>query len=344
MIASYERNIQGKTVQLTLIEIDPNEVRLDSTNPRTSFSMRQLDELDRDDPACTLLLTSQEDTEGLKRSIILSGGVQEPIYLRYDRTVAEGNRRVVAVRAALEEFPGDKRFTRIPAWVIAEGTPEAVIQDLVNEIHLGSVRGWAPYEKALQMRTLLNSGLIDEEVAERYRMTPSEVRQHVEAAEFMDRLYFPVTRNPTDSEHRSKFSYFLEFVRSSRLRGHVDREPELPSRFAKWVRDGQLDTGVKVRKLAKVLDNAEAARLLEVSGFDAAEELLSKVDPREQELYLTMEKSRLRLKQLKMTELQELADSPERIDMLRALKDQITTVIDNAERLMHTHVTHPQAA
>ena len=27
----------------------------------------------------------------------------------------------------------------------------------------------------------------------------------------MDRLYFPITKDPTDAEHRSKFSYFLEF-------------------------------------------------------------------------------------------------------------------------------------
>jgi len=49
------------------------------------------------------------------------------------------------------------------------------VQDLLNEIHLGSVRGWAPYEKALQMRALVASGLIEAEVAERYRMTTNDV-------------------------------------------------------------------------------------------------------------------------------------------------------------------------
>ena len=73
-----------------LTEVDPDDVVLDPSNPRVSFSMRQLDDKERGDPACTLLLVSQEDTEGLKRSIILSGGVQEPIYLRHDGTVAEG--------------------------------------------------------------------------------------------------------------------------------------------------------------------------------------------------------------------------------------------------------------
>ena len=93
--------------------------------------------------------------------------------------------------------------------MIPEGTLESTVQDLLNEIHLGSVRGWAPYEKALQMRALLQSGLIHEEVAERYRMTPMDVRQHVEAADLMDRLYFPITRDPTDAEHRFKVLVFF---------------------------------------------------------------------------------------------------------------------------------------
>jgi len=332
MTATYTRNIQGIAVTLTLVEVDPEEVKLDPTNPRVGFSMRQLDHEMRNDPACTLLLTSQEDTEGLKRSIILSGGVQEPIYLRHDFSVAEGNRRVVATRAAKEEHPGDPRFARMPAWLIPEGTAESVVQDLLNEIHLGSVRGWAPYEKALQMRALLQSGLIHEEVAERYRMTPMDVRQHIEAADLMDRLYFPITRDPTDAEHRSKFSYFLEFLKSTRLRKQSETIAGLPERFAHWVRDGQINTGAKVRKLPKVLDQDEAIQLLEIAGFDAAEEFLARKDPREHELYLIVEKARARLQQLTVAELVELAESAERMKILLALKEQIETVLDNAER------------
>jgi hypothetical protein len=331
MTASYTRNIQGMPVTLSLVEIDPDNVILDATNPRVGFSMRQLDAAERNDPACTLLLTSQEDTEGLKRSIILSGGVQAPIYLRHDDTVAEGNRRVVAMRAAKEEHPTDPRFTRLPAWKIPAGTPEYLIQDLLNEIHLGSVRGWAPYEKALQMRALLATGLIHEEVAERYRMTDMEVRQHVEAAELMDRLYFPITRDPTDAEHRSKFSYFLEFLRSTRLRKQSEQIPNLPERFSRWVRDGQINTGAKVRKLPKVLEREDALQLLEIDGFDAAEQLLARTNPREHELYLTLEKARTRLEQITIAELADLAGSAERMQIVVALQLQLASVLENAE-------------
>jgi hypothetical protein len=332
MIA-YTRNIQGARVELALTEVDPDNVILDSTNPRVGFSTRQLSEEELNDAACTLLLTSQEDTEGLKRSIILSGGVQEPIYLRHDFTVAEGNRRVVAMRAAKEEHPDEPAFRTMPAWIIPKGTPEHIVQDLLNEIHLGSVRGWAPYEKALQMRSLVNGGLIEAEVAERYRMTANDVRQHIEAANMMDRIYFPITRDPADAEHRSKFSYFLEFSRNTRIQQHLEGMKDLPERFARWVRDGQVDTGMKVRKLPKILDAKEAVRLLEVNGFDAAEEYIAENNPREQELYLQLEKTRARLTKMSIGDMVEARQSSERLEILTSLQETLAAVMENIGRV-----------
>jgi hypothetical protein len=330
------RNIQGRSIRLTLIEIEPELVTLDVTNPRVGFSMKQLSAGERSDAACTLLLTSQEDTEGLKRSIILSGGVQEPIYLRHNYVVAEGNRRVVALRAVKEQAPDDPRFAKLPAWLIPNDTPESTIHDLLGEIHLGSVRGWAPYEKALQMRALVASGLVEEEIAERYRMTASEVRQQIRAAHQMDELYFPTTADPTNPEHRSKFSYFLEFEKNTRLNAICKVDPELPQRFAQWVRDGQINTGAKVRRLPRILDSAEATRLLEIEGFDSAEALLAKHDPREHELYGALEDVSARLKQVSLKELSELAVSPARLAVLTGLRETIESVLETAERLRTT--------
>ena len=332
-MAKYTRNIQGMPVELELVEVDPDAVILDATNPRLGFSIRQLEPGERTDAACTLLLTSQEEVEQLKRSILLSGGVQEPIYLRPNNVVAEGNRRVVAMRLAKEERPDDPRFKTMPAWIIPEGTPETTVQDLLNEIHLGSVRGWAPYEKALQLRALLAGGLIEEEVAERYRMTAREVRQHIAAADFMDREYFPITDDPTNIEHRAKYSYFLEFEKNTRLQKRLDAEANLSARFARWVKTGKVATGERVRRLPKILDSAEAARLFEVAGFDAAEEYLKRERPEEQELYALMEKARARLAAIRLGELSELKDSPDRIAILTALRQAVDDALGAAGRL-----------
>ena len=331
-MSRYVRNIQGHPVELTLIEVDPDKVTLDTTNPRIGFSMRQLPEGERTDAASTLLLTSQEDTEGLRRSIIQSNGIQEPVYLRADGRVAEGNRRVVALRAAKEQFPDEERFARMPAWLIPEGTPESVIQDLLNEIHLGSVRGWAPYEKALQMQALIGSGLTEDEVAERYRMTAREVKQQLAAVEFMDRMYFPITQDPSDPEHRSKFSYFLEFHKNTRLQRHCESQPELPAHFCRWVRDEHIDTGARVRRLARVLDSEGATRLLDTVGFDAAEEYLGKQHPEEQELYALLTRTRGRLQVMTVNELVELGTSDTRQELLHSLQEELKRVLEMSTR------------
>jgi hypothetical protein len=332
-MATYIRNIQGHSVELTLVELDPDEVALDPSNPRVSFSMRQLDAAERNEAACSLLLTSQEDTEGLRRSILRSSGVQEPIYVRADGRVAEGNRRVVAMRAIKEEFPDDARFSKMPAWMIPAETPEHVIQDLLNEIHLGSVRGWAPYEKALQMRGLIDGGLIEDEVAERYRMTAREVRQQLAAVALMDQLYFPITADPTDPEHKTKFSYFLEFQKNGRVQAHVQQMADLPRRFACWVRDERVDTGARVRRLPRILDSAEATRLLDVVGFEAADEYLAKQHPEEHELYAVMERARSRLQAMTVTELVELGESEDRQRILQALQAEIERITQAAQRV-----------
>ena len=332
-MATYMRNIQGQAIELTLLEVDPNSVKLDPTNPRVGFSMRQLAEAERNEGACALLLTSQEDTEALRRSIVASKGVQEPIYVRADGRVAEGNRRVVALRAAQEEFPDDERFSKMPAWLIPENTPEHIVQDLLNEIHLGSVRGWAPYERALQMQALVDGGLIEDEIAERYRMTTREVRQQLAAVEFMDRLYFPITSDPTDPEHRTKFSYFLEFYKNGRIQTHGDVIPDLPERFARWVRDGRIDTGARVRRLPRVLDSKEATRLLEVVGFEAADEYLAKQHPEEQELYALLERTRTRLAATSVTELLELSRSKERQEIFENLRTELSGVLEAMSRV-----------
>lgn len=333
MAASYIRNIQGKPVELQLIEVNPNEVHLDPTNPRVGFSMRQLAEAERNEAACVLLLTSQEETEALRRSIVQSNGVQEPIYVRADRSVAEGNRRVVAMRAAVEEFPNDPRFRSMPAWAIPEGTPEHIVQDLLNEIHLGSVRGWAPYEKALQMRALIASGLIEDEIAERYRMTAREVRHQLAAVDMMDRFYFPITKDAAEPEHRSKFSYFLEFHKNGRIQTAGAQVPNLAAKFSRWVRDGHIDTGARVRRLPRILESSEATRLLDAVGFDAAEEYLAKAHPEEQGLYATVEGCRKRLQEITLSEIVELRDSQDRQEILRSLGSEIENVLGALHRM-----------
>ena len=325
---TYIRNVQGQAIQLELVDVDPETVSLDPTNPRIRFAMEQLPAAERNDAACSLILIAQEETEVLKVSIVRSGGVQEPIYVRHDGRVAEGNRRVVAMRMARDEHRKDRRFSRIPAWRIPADAPEELIQDLLNEIHIGSVRGWAPYEKAMQIRALVREGdLLIHEVAERYRMTTIQVEQQIAAADIMEREFLPIVDDPADPNHRSKYSYFLEFEKNSKIRKELAKEPGLRASFARWVRDGLIDKGVQVRALPKILSSPKAKKLLAKHGFKAAKAYLSKTDPWEHDLYSKVLDLTEQLGELSLDEIESLKSSDERQQVLQALKDRIQAVL-----------------
>jgi hypothetical protein len=85
--------------------------------------------------------------------------------------------------------------------------------------------------------------------------------------------------------------------------------------------------------LPKILDAKQAVRLLEVDGFDAAEEYLTERNPREQEMYLLMEKARARLAEMSVVELVEAKHSPDRLEILEALRQTVNDVLDNIERV-----------
>ena len=108
----------------------------------------------------------------------------------------------------------------------------------------------------------------------------------------------------------------------------------MPRRFAVWVNNRHIDSGVNVRRLPKILGSAEATRLLEVIGFNAAVEYLEKNNPSEQQLYSIVENLRSRLKSIDVTELLELGESVERQAILRSLQKQIDNVLELASRRM----------
>ena len=134
-------------------------------------------------------------------------------------------------------------------------------------------------------------------------------------------------------EHRAKYSYFLEFEKNTKLQKRLEAEPDLRTRFARWVRTGKVATGERVRRLPKVLESEEAARLLEAAGFDAAEEYLRREHPEEQELYALLVKARARLAAMTVTELFELKDSPDRLAIVAGLREAARTVAETATRM-----------
>jgi hypothetical protein len=82
-----------------------------------------------------------------------------------------------------------------------------------------------------------------------------------------------------------------------------------------------------------MLDSAEATRLLDVIGFNAADEYLAKQHPEEQELYVLLERTRTRIAAMTVTELMELSKSKQRHEIIEALRDELSRVLEAMERV-----------
>ena len=81
------------------------------------------------------------------------------------------------------------------------------------------------------------------------------------------------------------------------------------------------------------MDSKEATRLLEVIGFEAADDYLAKQHPEEQELYALVERTRARLALMTVTELVELSSSKERKEILTTLQGELSSVLEAMERV-----------
>lgn len=323
------RNVNGYALDLEFNLVSPDEVVLDEDNTRISFLMKQLPEEERNDPAAEHLLYAQEDTERLKKSIKETKGIQEPIYICYGKkgkVVKEGNRRTAAARELKRDNPGEKCFEYIPAWIIPEGTPDWVIQELMNGIHLNPKRQWAPFERALALKRLHESGEPAANLADRYEMTVKEVKESITAAELMIQELVPLVENP-NSEVKDKYSYFLEYVKGPR---QIFRTTicGLDERFANWVSNGAFRRGENVRQLGRILANSNALDALENEGFEAAIEVLSEENVNENAHYKAIQKAARLLAKMPHDELLDIRNNTDKksiiLDLARSVQHVMT--------------------
>jgi len=324
------RNIGGRFIDLDFCYLDPYEVRLDVTNPRIAYPLLQLSSDDPIEKAVEMVLYSQENLQVLMASINQTRGVQEPIYVRHNGIVAEGNRRVAALRELKKKHPEDTAFESIPAFVIPENVPEKMIRELINAAHLDPKRPWAPFERAMELKNLSEGGQTVTELAETYEMRYSEVQEFIQAAELMIREYIPLLVDLTSPETKKKFSYFLEYAKGPR-KGFINEIPDLDARFAGWVNNGQIPKADNVRKrLKKILASDAALEALENEGYAAAVEVVLDEDLMENPHYRLMEKTMRSLDRMSASALSDLKNDDSKKAVVLGLAKSIFTVADLA--------------
>lgn len=274
-----EITLDGKRVQVQSVDLPLDQVKLDPRNPRIANTV-SLSISDVGQPLqrkLEALLWEDGDVRDLYRQVLINKGLVERIIVRQDGSVVEGNCRTVVYRKLRENQPSERRWHRIPARLLPADIGDRDVAILLGEMHVAGKNTWTPFEKAGHVYRMHNDfALIQDEIAQRLRMSKSKVNQLIRAFDVMKNKYLPRYPGPASSR---KFSYFEELFKKPSLREWVSSTPGAEDLFVNWVGTGKLDQGIQVRELPSILEDEDAVRMLTLEGFAAAQRLMAEDNP-----------------------------------------------------------------
>jgi hypothetical protein len=129
--------VAGTPVPATFETVSIEDLRLDPENPRIRFQFlhgaakkpstsEQLHEIVR----------AQPGYEHLQKQIRRQKGVHDPLIVRHDGRIVEGNSRFAAV-TVLSAGPNGHQWRTVPVLRLAPDTAERLIQLLMADYHIG---------------------------------------------------------------------------------------------------------------------------------------------------------------------------------------------------------------
>ncbi len=230
-------------------------------------------------------LWEQDSTKDLYQDIKRNGGLLEEIIVRGGE-VLEGNSRLCAYRHLLKAATqkGDAaeitRWSCIRAKVLAPEVSDELIFKILGILHIRGKAEWKPYEQASylyrQSHTYKKKA---KELADQIGLKEAEVTNMIDAYQMMEK------HKVTDP---SRFSYYVEYVKSRKLADLTASKEYLPpnfvleEKFSEWVRDEKIPRAEAVRELPEILKD-KSARTKFLAGSACFEEALEIVKDRHPE-------------------------------------------------------------
>src|SRR6266446_2931024 len=309
--------IQGKNIPYSRTSVPTEECELDPSNPRIQFLIGQRagsvseNELDE-------LIWEKDPVKALAQSILQNGGVYEPIIVQRDGKklrVREGNCRLVGSRHLLEQYPNDRRFMTMPAMIFDVDLTEEDLAVLLADMHVAGKIRWDAYEQAKHVHDLFQVyGKTYDWLSNHLRLSKGKIIELLSAYRAMTEF---LAAHPAPDNVR-KFSLFHELMKKKDLRQRFQDDMQFKQRFHKWVLENRLNDSKQVRALPGILDNPEAAKALDKSGYAEAAKVLIINDPSlESDLFYAVKNATEKLKEAPASDIQDLkAGVPQKVIML----------------------------
>jgi hypothetical protein len=328
--------VAGTSVKVTFDAASLDQLRLDPDNPRIRLQVmmggrkksQTSDEL-------VDVIRAQPGYDDLHKQIRNQGGVHDPLIVRSDGRIVEGNTRF-AVLTVLSRTPGGvQKWGRVPVMRLPKDMPEVLVQLLMADYHIAGKTTWRPAAQADQIYHLIEkSKATITQVADATRLTVKQVEQNLAAYKFLIKEVLPEVPNASPAERQrilyQRFSHALEFVTRKDLE-LIRKDPVARKEVASAIAGGRVQ-GAQVRRLPIVMKHAKAREALNRDGFKAAAEVVRKVDPTaESQVLKSIKKLTEILKNMSQKELELFQDHAKARAALQELTEALDSVVSIVE-------------
>lgn len=195
--------IDGQVIEAVEKDIRHSDLKFYKDNPRIKNLVETKFGDDPTQDQIEGLLKSMEHVKKLKQSIVVNGGLVEPIMVK-DGVVLEGNSRLAAYRILAESDPAN--WGKIRAIVMPSDFTDAQIFSLLGTLHIIGKTPWSPFEQASYLsRRLQQSRKTITGIADELGMKAGDAKHFVQ-------VYNMMIEN--DDVEPSKWSYYNELEKS----------------------------------------------------------------------------------------------------------------------------------
>jgi len=318
--------IEGEAISVEHREMPLEDVRLDPSNPRIQHAVKRITKngvVSQDD--LRNLILDLPGVPELFKSIRDNGGLLEPIYVRPDGRIIEGNCRAASYLKLHNVNRKDARWHTIPA-VFVPNSSNRQVAILQGQYHVAGKNKWLAYEKAGHLHHMHTELKMDEKTIGRtLGMHERDVIRDLKAYETMTEKLLPEIKSGNGLD---KWSFVQELYKRKDLEEYRAK-PGNVDEFVSLVVNKKLKKGADVRKLARILSHAGAVKVLKKQDVESAMSVVGKADPTaDSRAFRKLKQTTSLLQRLPNKELQRLRDN----EKSRAILEELFAAVKDVAK------------
>jgi hypothetical protein len=271
--SGYTIHIGGKQFPVTVERVKVGTLKIDLRNPRlhSELGLRARNgEVTAKEVADAIW--AQNDTKQLFQQILHDGGLIEPLFVRPNDIIAEGNRRKVC----LDKILGDddvaqqngiteetrEKFEQIDILRIPSDATDKDVLCMLLDWHVSAKKEWSKPDQTEILLRLHEGGMDVNELARRTRQSATTIRNRLGAYDLLKK-FRDRNQNSSTTEQSHILNHFRLVQANSVLRSWINSDDVNFDVFTSWVKKGKIEEGKDTRdRLPKLVEDPKAMTAL----------------------------------------------------------------------------------